>query len=335
MGFGKRVRGPAVLGWIAWVLFGVGFSCAETGQDLANRSDQTVSDSPDSSNSTGFPLDLVGSDGYRLHLDQAPRRIIPANATALDFVLALVDGERIAALSEISIPYSIESPVTANWPEAKTFGGFTVEEMVSRDPDLIIVHEWQNAQTVAILRQAGFAVLVIPSLSELQDCFDSLALLGRVLGAEQRAASMIGQMKLRIAELRSRHAEEPPSVLAYTNFGTGGTCAGRDSSFDVMVEIAGLKNAGAEAGVNGFESVDLEWLLAVDPEWIVVGESIEAPGSSATATFLRSTAALKALRAVRENHIVQLTGARFNTTSYQLVDSAADLLAEIDRLSQP
>ncbi|MFT5285054.1 MAG: ABC-type Fe3+-hydroxamate transport system substrate-binding protein [Planctomycetota bacterium] len=308
-------------------------SCVESAEEESAEEAASTAQISTHSPQTGFPLSILCADGYQLELDQPPKRVIPANATALDFVLSLIDVDRIVAISEISIPYAIHSEEFEQWPIEKTFGNFTVEEMVACKPDLIIVHEWQNAQTVAILREAGFAVLVINSMTKLEDCFDNLELLGRILGAERASKLKTEQLKQRIGALKKSSANAGDSVLSYTNFGTGGTSAGKGSSFDVMVGIAGLTNAATDAGVIGFDSVDIEWLLSIDPDWIVVGESVEEPGTSATGSFLRSTASLQGLRAVRENRIIQLTAARFNTSSFQLVDGAEDLLAQMKSIS--
>ena len=281
---------------------------------------------------SGFPRSVTTPNGKQVVIPSEPRRVIPANANALDFVLALIEPERVAAISEVSLPYSLAGKALGEWPKEKTFGQFTVEEIVSRKPDLVIVHDWQAAQTVAILREAGIPVLVIPSVVALEDNFESLTLLGSALGAESKAAETIAALEVRIASLKQRGAKLNASVLSYTNMGTGGTCAGSGTSFDVMTEIAGLSNLASEEGLVGFENIDNEWLLSIDPDWIVVGESAELAGTSTSEQYLLETQALRGLGAVRSKQIIRLQSDFFFTSSHHLVDAAERLLDELDAL---
>ena len=279
----------------------------------------------------GFPRTVFLPDGNQVDILTEPQRVIPANANALDFVLALIEPERVAAISKVSLPYSLAGKALGEWPEEKTFGQFTVEEIVSRKPDLVVVHDWQAAQTVAIIQEAGIPVLVIPSVVALEDNFESLTLLGRALGAESKAAETIAELKLRIARLKERGAKLNASVMSYTNMGTGGTCAGSGTSFDVMTEIAGLSNLASKQGLVGFENIDNEWLLSIDPDWIVVGESAELTGTSTAEQYLLETHSLAGLKAVQSKQIIRLQSDFFFTSSHHLVDAAERLLDELDR----
>jgi len=291
-----------------------------------------TTESTSAQTAAGFPRTVTTPTGEQVVIPTEPQRVIPANANALDFVLALIEPERVAAISEVSLPYSLAGKALGEWPEEKTFGQFTVEEIVSRKPDLVVVHDWQAAQTVAIIREAGIPVLVIPSVVGLEDNFASLTLLGSALGAEAKAAETIAALNLRIASLQERGAKLDASVLSYTNMGTGGTCAGSGTSFDVMTKIAGLSNLAAAEGLVGFESVDNEWLLSIDPDWIVVGESAELAGTSTSQQYLLETPALAGLGAVRSEQIIRLRSDFFFTSSHHLVDAAERLLDELDAL---
>ncbi len=282
----------------------------------------------------GFPRTITDPTGYEVLIPNTPRRVIPANANALDFVLALVEPSRVAAISEVSLPYSLAGKALASWPQEKTFGPFTVEEILTRNPDLVVTHDWQAAQTVALLREAGVPVLVIPSVAKLEDNFTSLELLGRALGEEDRAAQLTGELRARIAKLQERGRALDASVLSYTNMGTGGTCAGSKTSFAVMTEIAGLTNLATASGLVGFETVDNEWLLSVNPDWIVVGESVEQPGTSSAEQYLLQTRGLSGLKAVQRQQIIRLQSDFFFTSSHYLVDAAERLLDELDALNR-
>jgi ABC-type hemin transport system substrate-binding protein len=94
----------------------------------------------------------------------APQRIVPASATAVDLVAALVAPERVAGFPEQALEYSTLHAGDPRFDRAKRFNAYLAEPVLALDPDLVVIDPWQAPETTARLREAGIRVLVVPEI---------------------------------------------------------------------------------------------------------------------------------------------------------------------------
>ena len=113
-------------------------------------------------------------------------------------------------------------------------------------------------------------------------------------------------------------------MLSYTNYGSGGTTAGSGTSWDLMFELAGCRNAATEAGLAGHSPVDFEGLLALDPDVFLVGITPEGQASPSM-EMLTSDSSLAGLEAVRQGRIVRLPAYLYSSSTHHLLDAAEEL----------
>jgi iron complex transport system substrate-binding protein len=268
-------------------------------------------------------------DGGVLELSAPARRIVPTNSSAVDFLLALIGPERLAALPAQAFTYSLLDPRLADWDRSRTFHTYRAEDVLSLDPDLVVTHAWQSPDTTALLREAGVAVVRIPTVRAFEDVLDTVSFLGRALEVPRRAARFRGELERRRDALAA--ADRPPlRVLSYTNIGVGGWTAGTGTTAHLVIELAGLVNAAAEDGGHSHYRLDIERLLELDPDLIVVGVGDEV--MSPAARYLRSEPAFRHLKALRTERVVELSVELFSTNSHHLLTAAERLAAYVDAL---
>jgi iron complex transport system substrate-binding protein len=287
---------------------------------------------------TSFPLTVSGMGGEPLVIPAAPQRILPANAGSVDFLALLVTPDRVVGLPETTEAYS---PLTrldgrGAWAALPRFASYAGEAVLSLEPDLVLTHTWQNPETTALLRRSGLRLLSLPTPRSWEEVLQTLHLYGRVLGEEERARAVALELESRVEELARRaRARSPLRAMSYANFGAGGSTAGRGTTLDVVLGLAGLQNAAALAGIEGYASIDHERLLAIDPDLLVVdGAGDEGAGSQAE-RYLRSQPELASLRALRDpgdpsgqtsrTEVLALPSALFTTVSTELVTAAEEL----------
>jgi len=119
-------------------------------------------------------------------------------------------------------------------------------------------------------------------------------------------------------------------ALSYTNFGSGGFSAGRGTTADILIQLTGMANAGADDGRTDHYEIDIERLLQLDPDVIVVSRSTQE--YSATRGYLDNEVALESLRAIERGWIVELPASLFSTNSQYLIDTAERLARDVDAL---
>lgn len=282
--------------------------------------------------SAGFPLRLEGAGG-ELVLSEPPRRVLPGNAAWVDFVSLLVGPERIAALPAEAFGYSRLGAADGAWAALAPLPVFEGERILALAPDLVLAHSWQNPETLVTLRRAGIPVLVVPVPESWAEITATLELLGSVLDVPEHARERLAELEARRARLRARSARfADRSVLSYTNLGAGGWTSGARTTGAVLLELAGLRNAAADAGLVGDVPAERERLLALAPDLFLVGRPDRSESTPPSAEFLRQDPELRALTAVRAGRIVALPPALFTSASPELLRGAEVLIDELERM---
>jgi iron complex transport system substrate-binding protein len=285
-----------------------------------------VSPGPD-----GFPR-LVATPLGNVLVPARPRRLVPANAPAADFAIALLGDEaheRIALVSPETVLYSHLATELAPWPQQRV-GAHGAEYVLSAEPDLVFDADWQDAGTRARLQRAGVPIVTLPTVVDVADMWAALELAGRALGEEERAAQLVTSLTEQVAALGARGAARGESVLFYSNLGSGGSAAGAHTTSALLVSIAGLVNAAAD--FDGHVECSHELLIALDPDWIVVGES-GAGETGTTRRHLTEHTDLVVLRAVAGGRIAELPRTLATSSSHTIVAAAQALLDELDRIA--
>ncbi len=283
----------------------------------------------------GFPMLVRSPDHVEHTLSERPERILPGNAAVLDLLTELVEPERVAAVPKQAADYSCLPELGPAWQGLPVLETFTAEPILGARPDLVVTHSWHDPNTVATVRANGVPVIVFPVAGTYDELRESIRLLGRLVGADERAELLIAQCDARRdALLASADERRGVRALSYTNFSSGGWTAGARTTADIVFRLAGIVNAAAEAGMVDHVQVTFEQLYAIDPDVIVVGADDHETATSATGAFLRRERALAELSAVRAGRIVVLPDKLHSTTSHYMLDAAEELAAKLDALDE-
>jgi iron complex transport system substrate-binding protein len=276
-----------------------------------------------------FPL-RVRSGRDVLVLDHAPSRVLPAFASAVDFLVDLLPPERVVALPSTASEWSVLATMTGEWRARPVLTAFSAEEVLALSPDLVLVQSWLSPSTIETLRRKNVPVLDLPLPNDWEGILQTIRALGALLEVRERAESVVSGLETRRIALAARKKVEI-RALCYSNRGGGGDTAGRDSTGDLMLELAGLSNAAREIGLEGNPPIDHETILLLAPDLFVVAAAPSSTQSPA-AEYLRADAKLASLPAVREGRIAVLPVELFSTASQHLLDAAETLAAIVDHL---
>jgi iron complex transport system substrate-binding protein len=305
----------APLGLAAALVLGAGAACTHE----APPGPATPTAAP--AGASGFPRSVTAF-GAQVRVSAPPQRVLPATAAALDFLVDLVGVERIVAVPFTAPEYAGAALTAGDWGRLPTFRNFQGEDILPLRPDLVVTHDYQRAEASRVLQQAGVPVVRLPDMQSFEDLLGALRTLGAVVGEEERAAQRIGELARRRAALGEDDSLAGVRALTYLDLGTGGWTAGARTTGDLLIRLAGLANAAAEAGLVGNVELDQERLITLDPDLIVVRSTVDGEGSVATLALLRSSPTLSALRAVREERVVVLPARLFAAESHYVLDGA-------------
>ncbi len=280
---------------------------------------------------SGFPAKVKSYTGTTVLLEAAPQRVLTGNASLLEIAIELIDPSRMAALPSTAFAYSHLSVDPGPWESVPQLAKFEAEPVIAANPDLILVQSYQQGSTIDRIIEHGLPVIVMPVVSTWKDQLASIRCVARILGESPRGDAFIAGLQTRAKALQAPAARTGLRVLPYGNYGSGGSTAGVGSTWHVMIELAGMRNAASEAGLDGHPNIDFEQILAIDPDFFLISMSSATTGSSAQA-ILTEEPLLAGLRAVREKRFLRLPEALYSTASHQMLKAAESIAEQADAL---
>lgn len=200
--------------------------------------------------------------------DREYNRIVSLAPSITEMLFVLGLGDRVVGVTRFC-KYPPEALSIAK------MGGFydpNYEAVIASKPDLVILSvEHQNPRRH--LTSLGLNVLVV-NYSTLSGILDSLSLIGRTCGVQEKAGAEIAALKKRM-DLISNKTEGLPrlSVLVSISRSMGSDTlteiyiAGRDEFYDEMITLAGGRNA--YGGKIKYPTVSGEGIIRLNPEVII------------------------------------------------------------------
>ncbi|MCQ4162043.1 ABC transporter substrate-binding protein [Roseomonas sp. GC11] len=191
-----------------------------------------------------------------------------------DFRKADLDGYR---LYEAKYPAIAKLPTFGGWKE----GAFDIEQVITLRPDVVVMNlESKGAidegNLTAKLERAGIPLIFIDFREKpFENAERSIAILGAVLGREERAAELAAYRRAQIARVTDRLASYTgprPRVMIEraAGFDEGCCMSFGNENFGRMVSVAGGENIAAGLIPGTFGTLNPEQVVASQPEVVIV-----------------------------------------------------------------
>jgi len=279
----------------------------------------------------GFPLLVHLPAGNKIELDEAPKRVLPANAGIADFLSLILLPEQVAALPKLTREYSrIRGLQSGPWGEVPIFERFGAEEILSCRPDLVLTNDWQSPESNQILRDNGVALISLPTPQNWDQVLQQLSWMGRLCGREAQAQEVRAQLAARRMALEQHELYGSGlSVLSYSNFGGGGFSSGSGTTMNILLGLAGFENAASRAGLKGDCTLNFEQLITINPDFLLLSQ--DEDGNAPAAQLLSARTELAGLKALSEHNLTFLHKALFSSTSTELIEAAEALQRDVQR----
>ena len=208
----------------------------------------------------------------------SPQRIVSIGLCTDQLLLLLADREQIASLSNWALDerMSYMRDAVGDIP----INHASIEEIILLEPDLVIASEFVGRDTMQYLQRLGYPVAQLPVPTSVAETYDLIRQMGRHIGNSGRAESMVDSMRQQLMEIRSRYANRPPKTLV--TYGPNGYTIGANTLENDIFLQAGYRNLAAEMGIEGFQSISLERLIAADPDVLQVDRDLSRQNALAT-----------------------------------------------------
>jgi iron complex transport system substrate-binding protein len=276
-----------------------------------------------------FPRTIQMTDGAAITVPHKPERIISLTPSNDEILCALVDEKRIAGLSKFSQDEAT-SHIADIARRINVFIDRDAERIISLQPDLILAARYTKMDLRSLLSQTGVPILISTDFRNFDQIETNVRLIGRTVGEEDRAETIINEMRQKLIAVRARlqpaRAGQRVMYLASGNF-----TAGAGTSIHEILIAAGMKNAVADAGITGNIKIAAEQITQIDPDIILIASGYER--DRGFRERLETDAQLSTLKAIKQKNIIELPARSVLTVSHYIADSVALLVEAINRLS--
>ncbi|MFA7606924.1 MAG: ABC transporter substrate-binding protein [Rhodocyclaceae bacterium] len=209
-------------------------------------------------------LSVAGPSAAVTPSRDAPQRIVSLNLCTDQILLQLVGRERIVALSFLSQdPFS---SVLHEQAQGLPVAYGSAEEVLTLEPDLVLVGTYTTRHTTALLRRFGIPVVAVPGAQSFAEVKEEIRTVARAVGEVGRGEVIIARFEARLAQMQAGHGATRPVATQYRS---GGFSAGRNTLYHDIFEASGHDNGAARAGLDGYGMLPLERLVAEHPDTLV------------------------------------------------------------------
>ena len=169
---------------------------------------------------------------------------------------------------------SVYPPEAESLPNLGFAGALNAEAILSYEPTLIIGSPLAGPPgVIEQLRETGVELLLFDELNGLDAPAIKIRIIGEALGIPQRAEALALDVEKRMADVVAGGAsiKQPLKVLhVYIRRGGLQLVSGEGNGAQTIIEAAGGIDAGAEAGIVGWQPLTPEALVAADPDAYLV-----------------------------------------------------------------
>lgn len=228
--------------------------------------------------------------------------------------------ERTLAVSNLAddVRYS---QVAGKWPERVVRLGLNPEEVIALRPDVVFVASFSTPEYRAAL-EGRVKVVELQAFDGFAGYFENLDRIGDAADARAGTDALKAEFETRRAAIAAKAPSQSPTCLAWSE----GYVPGKGTTFFDVAQTAGCVPIAADKGIEGHQPLDLEQILAWDPEVLVVGCNGDCDEAEAA---LASRPGLSALRSVREGKVAVIPDAAIGSVGAGMLDFAEALQAQL------
>jgi iron complex transport system substrate-binding protein len=201
---------------------------------------------------------------------EPPRRIVSLNLCTDQILVDLVGRERIAALSHLASDPAL-SAIAEEARGLVTIRG-TAEEVLARNPDLVLTIAGSTPATVSLLERLGNRVLAVPLANDFDAIRSITRTIAQAVGEVQRGEQLLASFDARLAAGAPADARRPSALVYQLN----SLASGPGTLVDAMLTAAGFRNLARELQLGPAGRLPLETLVANPPDLVVLATAPDA-----------------------------------------------------------
>ncbi|HEX6129160.1 MAG TPA: ABC transporter substrate-binding protein [Candidatus Limnocylindria bacterium] len=237
---------------------------------------------------TSYPLILTDDESREVTLQAEPQRIVSLAPSSTEIVCALGACDRIVGVNDFrdGFPADVLAALE-EVPDVASFTGVDREALVEVEPDLVLAagNNLTAPADVQAMADLDYPVLVLYPES-LEEVYADIRLVGEAIDARTEAEELVAGMQQRVVAVTEAAAgrERPRTFYEVGLFSGSIYTAGADSFLAALIELAGGEPITGDATTT---AIQLEDLVAADPQLILLGDAAYDPSITAESVAAR------------------------------------------------
>ena len=261
-----------------------------------------------------FPVTIRAANGS-VTITKKPVRIVSLSPTSTETLYAIGAGRQVVAVDDLS-NYPRRAPRTK-------LSGYqpNVEAIAAYRPDLVVV---RSQAGVAELEKLRIKVLQLPEAATLAAAYRQINQLGRATGHPRLGANVVKRMRTRISSSVRSVQRRARTLSVYHELTTDYYSVTSRTFIGQIYKLFGLRNiADAAGGASDYPKLSGEYIIAANPDLIVLADSKCCGQRHATVAARPGWSTIKAVRNRRVVAIDDDVASRWGPRVMQFVQSVA------------
>jgi iron complex transport system substrate-binding protein len=234
-----------------------------------------------------FPVTIRAANGS-VTITKKPVRIVSLSPTSTETLYAIGAGRQVVAVDDLS-NYPRRAPRTK-------LSGYqpNVEAIAAYRPDLVVV---RSQAGVAELEKLRIKVLQLPEAATLAAAYRQINQLGRATGHPRLGAKVVKRMRTRISSSVRSVQRRARTLSVYHELTTDYYSVTSRTFIGQIYKLFGLRNiADAAGGTSDYPQLSGEYIIAANPDLIVLADSKCCGQRHATVAARPGWSTIKAVR---------------------------------------
>lgn len=277
---GKRTR---MIGMLLAVCMVTGMTaCGTKNSKKENEKQESKQETQQEEKNDGTRTIVDGMD-REVEIPEEVDSIVCLNVTSLRYTCYMQAEDLVAGVEDYEQKQSITRPYNyINYDKFKDLpivgnnGEHYIEEIITADPDVIMMSSLGNCDADDVQKKTGIPVVVIPGSDQMMDenVYETFKIMGEVYDKEDRAEELISYLEDVKKDLDSRTKEIPEEeketvYVGGVSFKGAHGFEGTEANYAPFSAIY-AKNLANETDQKGAFNIDLEQVLAWNPEVLFV-----------------------------------------------------------------
>lgn len=264
----------------------------------------------------GFPV-TVDNCGQQIVVEAPPERAVGYFQHPVELLLELGLQDSVAAtVYPDNPPLPRQDAAYRAIPELSNKDA-SLEQVLSVAPDFVYggyasAFDEAAGRSRQMFADAGVTTYLNPEYCAtepitMDDVYDEVRTLAQIFGVQERADALVATMQSSVSGARERVAgAEPLKAFVYDSGEDTAFTAGRQGIGNHIIGLAGARNIFDDLD-DTFADVSWEQVIERDPDVIVIYDYYGTPSVQQKIEFLKSTAALANVTAIRQDRFAVLT----------------------------